>query len=90
MRLLFFILTIMAFAFTSVNGIAQVTEKSKKPAKKISCCVKGECKEKTQADCDKAKGKKVSDCSKCKPVKAAKSPLKADTKSKPAPTIDSE
>lgn len=90
MRLLFFILTIMAFAFTSVSGIAQGTEKSKKPVKKISCCVKGECKEMTQADCNKAKGKKVSDCSKCKPVKATKQSVKSDTKSKPAPTIDSE
>jgi hypothetical protein len=36
----------------------------------IKCCVKGECKDMSKADCKAAKGKVVKDCVKeCKPSK---------------------
>jgi hypothetical protein len=34
--------------------------------KTVKCCVKGECKDMTKADCTKAKGKVVKDCKTCK------------------------
>jgi len=70
MRKLLLLLTLLAFVVAAPMAMAQTKEKPKKEEKKITCCIKGECKEgMTKADCKKEKGKVVKDCSKCKPPK---------------------
>jgi hypothetical protein len=75
MKKLFVMLIVTVFAFTALTAMAQGTEITKKTPKKISCCIKGECKEMTKADCTKAKGEVVTNCKKCK-AKPAKGPAK--------------
>jgi hypothetical protein len=87
MKRLFVLLIVTTFAFTALTAVAQGTGKAKKTAKKISCCIKGECKDITKAECTKAKGKVVSDCSKCKASKQSKPAVKSDQK---APTLGDE
>lgn len=59
-------LSLVAFLFSAPMVMAQTTKPAKKEAPKIKCCVKGECKEMTKAECKKAKGKVLKDCAKCK------------------------
>ncbi|MBI5568505.1 MAG: hypothetical protein HY914_01020 [Desulfomonile tiedjei] len=70
MKKFLMLVTLLVFVVASPIAMAQGKEKPKKDAPKISCCVKGECKMMTKADCTKAKGKaykKEKDClSKCK------------------------
>lgn len=92
MKKLLILLSITAFAFTAVAAMAQdKQEKAKKTEKKVSCCIKDECKKDvTKAECAKEKGKVVADCSKCKPAKATKSTkpaLKSEPKPKPEPKL---
>jgi hypothetical protein len=87
MKRLFVLVIVTAFAFTALTAVAQGTGKAKKTENKISCCVKGECKESTKAECTKAKGKVVSDCAKCKASKQAKPAVKSEQK---APTLGDE
>ncbi len=82
MKKIFVVLIVTVFAFTALTAMAQGTEKAKKITKKISCCIKGECKEMTKADCTKAKGEVVANCKKCK-AKPSKGPAKE-------PKLDSE
>ncbi len=73
MKKLLAMFTIMAFAAVAPYALAEnAAKKSDKTAKKINCCVKGDCKELTRADCKKAKGKVVKDCKDCKPPKSSK------------------
>jgi hypothetical protein len=93
MKKLLVLLSVLAFAFTAVAAMAQDNkqEKAKKPEKRVSCCIKGECKKDvTKAECAKEKGKVVADCSKCKPAKASmstKSGPKSEPKAKPEPKL---
>lgn len=94
MKKLLILLSIMVFTFTAVAAMAQdKQEKTKKTKteKKVSCCIKGECKkDMTKAECAREKGKVVADCSKCKPAKApmsTKPALKSEPKPKTEPKL---
>ncbi len=60
------ILTLLSFVIAAPFAIAQGKAKDDT---KVNCCIKGDCKEMLKAECKKAKGKVVKDCSKCKPAK---------------------
>ena len=73
MRRLLILLTITVFTFSFSFAFAETTKKPEKVEKKINCCIKGDCKEMTRAECKKVKGAKVvRDCKDCKPPKATK------------------
>ncbi len=61
MKKFFMLLTLMAFAMAAPLAMAADVD--------INCCVKGDCKKMTKAECKKAKGKVVKDCKDCKPLK---------------------
>ncbi len=92
MKKLWVLLSVLAFAFTAVAAMAlDKQETAKKPEKKVTCCIKNECKkDMTRAECAKEKGKVVANCSKCKPAKASmstKSGPKSEPKAKPEPKL---
>lgn len=60
------VLLLSLFAFVAAAPMAGVSFAGAKEPKKVKCCVKGECKDMTKAECKKAKGKVVKDCKACK------------------------
>jgi len=66
MRKLLVIVALLAFA--GAVPMAMAAEKKAAP-KEVNCCVKGEVKKLTKADCKKAKGKVVKKAEQCKPAK---------------------
>jgi hypothetical protein len=63
MKKFMILVTLMAFFVSAPLAMAQ--SGTKKPEAKVKCCVKGECKDLTKADCKK-QGKQIKDCKKCK------------------------
>ncbi|MGB6064620.1 MAG: hypothetical protein WBG50_07405 [Desulfomonilaceae bacterium] len=57
MKKFFMLLTLMAFMAAAPLAMA---------AKKVDCCVNGNCQKMTKAECKKAEGKVVKSCKKCK------------------------
>ncbi len=64
MKKFMILVTLMAFFVSAPLAMAQ--HSSKKAAPKVKCCVKGECKQVTKAECKKEKGKVLRDCKKCR------------------------
>jgi hypothetical protein len=64
MKKFFLLLTVMAFMVAAPLAMAA--------DKDINCCIKGDCKKMTKAECKKEKGKVVKDCKDCKPPKTKK------------------
>ena len=64
MKKFFLLLTLMAFMLAAPLAMAADVD--------INCCVKGDCKKMTKAECKKAQGKVVKDCKSCKAPKAKK------------------
>ena len=65
MKKLLILLTLASFVIAAPFAVAQ--EKAKKADEpKINCCVKGDCKQMTEAKCTKNKGKVVAHCADCK------------------------
>jgi uncharacterized protein YxeA len=56
---------VMLLAFVLAVPMTMAAEK-KATTDKVKCCIKGDCKDMTKAECTKAKGKVVTDCKKCK------------------------
>jgi hypothetical protein len=68
MKKFFYLLTLVAFVFsvTAAVALAQAPT-TPKPAEKVNCCVKGECKQVASKDeCAKLGGTEVKDCKDCK------------------------
>jgi|GEM_PF-385515 len=63
MKKILIFLTLLSFVVAAPFAVAKETGK-KEP--KINCCVKGDCKQKTEAKCAKVKGKVVAQCADCK------------------------
>jgi hypothetical protein len=79
MKKLLVSLTIMAFAAAAPLAMAESDlKKPEKAEKRIHCCIKGDCKEMTSAECKKEKGKVVKDCKNCKPAKSTTKPKAED------------
>lgn len=57
---------VVLLAFALAVPMTMAAEKKASTAAKVKCCIKGDCKEMTKAECSKAKGKVVTDCKKCK------------------------
>jgi hypothetical protein len=66
---------LVAMAACVIFALPAFAVDTKNTDKKINCCVKGDCREMTKADCKKEKGKVVKSCKDCKPAapKAQKS-----------------
>ena len=64
MKKVLILLTLLSFVTAAPFAVAQ--EKDKKGDPKINCCVKGDCKQKTEAKCTRDKGKVVAQCADCK------------------------
>ncbi len=64
MKKILILVTLLSFVIAAPFAVAK--EKAKKDVPKINCCVKGDCKQVTEAKCIKAKGKVVPNCSDCK------------------------
>ena len=62
MKKFMILVTLMAFFVSAPLAMAQTS--TKKSAKKIKCCVKGDCKQVTKAECKKLGGSKG--CKRCK------------------------
>lgn len=65
MKKFMILVTLMAFFVSAPLAMAQSGNKKAASTNKIRCCVKGECKQLTKADCKK-QGKQIRDCKKCK------------------------
>ncbi len=68
MKKVLYVLTLVAFVFavTVAVAVAQAPA-APKPADKVNCCVKGDCKAGVAKDeCAKLGGKEVKDCKECK------------------------
>jgi hypothetical protein len=57
---------VMLLAFVLAVPMTMAAEKKAATTDKVKCCIKGDCKDMTKAECTKAKGKVVTDCKKCK------------------------
>ena len=64
MKKFLIIATLLSFVIAAPFAMAQ--EKPMKGEPKVKCCVKGDCKEITDAKCTKNQGKVVTDCKDCK------------------------
>ncbi len=64
MNKLIILMTLLAFVLAAPFAVAK--EEAKKADPKINCCKKGDCKQRTEAQCKKAEGKVVADCKDCK------------------------
>jgi len=64
MKKFLIIATLLSFVIAAPFAMAQ--EKPMKGEPKVKCCVKGNCKEITDAKCVKDKGEVVTDCKDCK------------------------
>jgi len=73
MKKLLAIVALLAFACAA--PLAMAAEKkaaAPKAPKEVNCCIKGEVKKLTAAECKKEKGKVVKKAEQCKPPKAKK------------------
>ncbi len=66
MKRILILLTLAAFVIAAPFAVAQEKAKKEKGEPKINCCVKGDCKQMTEAKCTKAKGKVIAQCADCK------------------------
>jgi hypothetical protein len=65
MKKFMILVTLMAFFVSAPLAMAETSSKKSTTANKVKCCVKGECKQLTKAECKK-QGKQIRDCKKCK------------------------
>lgn len=71
MKKLLVIVALLAFACAAPLAMAaeKKAEKKAAPPKEVNCCIKGEVKKLTAAECKKEKGKVVKKAEQCKPPK---------------------
>ena len=65
MKKLLILLTLASFVIAAPFAVAQGKAK-KADEPKINCCVKGDCKQMTEAKCTKKSGKVLAQCADCK------------------------
>ncbi len=78
MKKVLVIISAIAFVTAATFAIAAdgmtTSKKAAKADKKIHCCIKGECKSMTKAECLKENGRQVKSCKKCTAAAPKKTP----------------